>query len=72
MNANGAEVVTNGLQANPTTIRARSSTRQNLRDSQRYEAVVHSNSGYRASRLKKECGPITDPQLHASCGASFK
>ena len=48
------------------------STRQNVRDSQRYEAVVHSNHGYRASRIKKECGPITDPELHASCIARFR
>jgi hypothetical protein len=72
MNANGAEVVTNGPQANPHDNSGSSSTRQNVRDSRRYEAVVHSNSGYRASRVKKECGPIADPQLHASCVASFK
>jgi len=34
--------------------------------------MVHSNSGYRASRVKKECGPINDPQLRASCVASFQ
>jgi hypothetical protein len=72
MNANGAGVVTNGPHPNPHDNWGTSPTRQNLRDSQRYEAVVHSNSGYRASRVKKECGPITDPQLHASCVASFK
>jgi hypothetical protein len=72
MNANGADVVSTGPQANPHDNSGPSPTRQNLRDSQRYEAVVHSNSGYRASRVKKECGPITDPQLHASCVASFK
>lgn len=42
------------------------------RYSQRYDAVVHSNSHYRASRVKKECGPINDPELHASCVASFE
>jgi hypothetical protein len=72
MNANGAEVVSNGPQANPDHSSGSWSKRQNVRDSQRYEAVVHSNSGYRASRVKKECGPINDPQLHASCVASFK
>jgi hypothetical protein len=72
MNANGAEVVTNGPQANPGDNSGTWSTRQNVRDSQRYEAVVHSNRGYRASRVKKECGPINDPQLHASCVASFE
>ena len=29
------------------------------------------NSSFRAKRLEQECGPITDPQLHASCVASF-
>jgi hypothetical protein len=71
-NANGAEVVTNGPQANPGDSSGTWSKQQNVRDSQRYEAVVHSNSGYRASRVKKECGPINDPQLHASCVASFE
>ena len=71
MNANGAEVVTNGPQTGPGDSRGSWSARQNVRDSQRYEAVVHSNSGYRAGRIKKECGPINDPQLHASCVASF-
>ena len=72
MNANGAEVVTNGPQANSDDSSPSSSKRQNVRGSQRYEAVVRSNSGYRASRVKKECGPINDPQLHASCVARFK
>ena len=72
MNANGAEVVTNGPQASPGDSPGSWSTRQNIRDSQRYDAVVHSNSGYRASRVKKECGPINDPELHASCVASFE
>lgn len=71
-NADRAEVATNGPQANPHDSAASWSTRQNVRDSQRYEAVVHSNRGYRASRVKKECGPINDPQLHASCVASFE
>jgi hypothetical protein len=42
-----------------------------VRDSKRYEAVVHSNSSFRANRINKECGPINDPQLHANCVASF-
>jgi hypothetical protein len=72
MNASGVEVITNGPQSNPRDNSGSRSTRQNVRDSQRYEAMVHSNSGYRASRVKKECGPINDPQLHASCVASFQ
>jgi hypothetical protein len=71
MNANVAEGVTNGPQVNSQDSSGSWSTRQNVRDSERYDAVVHSNSRYRASRVKKECGPINDPELHASCVASF-
>jgi hypothetical protein len=71
MNANGAEVITNGPQADAGDSSGSWSRQQNVRDSRRYEAVVHSNGSYRAGRVKKECGPINDPQLHASCVASF-
>ena len=67
----GAEVISNGPQANPSDRSGAQSARQNVRASQRYEAVVHSNGSFRASRVKKECGPIDDAQLHASCVASF-
>ena len=53
MNANGAEVVTNGPQASPGDSSGAWSKQQNVRDSQRYEAAVHSNNGYRASRCQK-------------------
>jgi hypothetical protein len=44
---------------------------QNVRDSERYDAVVHANRSFRANRISRECGPINDPQLHADCVASF-
>jgi ABC-type transport system substrate-binding protein len=47
------------------------SARQNVADSQRYESLVHSNPGFRAARIQKECGPITEPDLHQQCVASF-
>jgi hypothetical protein len=47
------------------------SAQQNVRDSDRYEAVVHANGSFRANRIRKECVPINDPQLHANCIASF-
>jgi hypothetical protein len=72
MSTSGTEVITNGPQANPGDRSGPRSARQNVSDSQRYEALVHSNSSFRASRVKKECGPINDPQLHASCVASFE
>ena len=43
----------------------------NVRQSQQYEQAVHSNPGFRAKRMQQECGPVTDPELHASCVASF-
>ena len=44
---------------------------QNVKESQQYEQLLHSNPGFRAQRLQKECGPISDPQLHEQCVASF-
>jgi hypothetical protein len=51
---------------------ASESAAQNVRQSQQYEQLVCSNPGFRAQRIKLECGPITDPQLHQSCLASFE
>jgi hypothetical protein len=43
----------------------------NVRQSQQYEQVLSSNPAFRAKRMQEECGPVTDPELHASCVASF-
>jgi len=43
----------------------------NVRQSDQYEQALRSNPGFRAQRMKQECGPITDPQLHQQCVASF-
>lgn len=43
----------------------------NVHQSERYEQVIQSNPSFRAKRMQQECGPITDPQLHQSCVASF-
>ncbi len=43
----------------------------NVRQSQQYEQALHGNSAFRAKRMQEECGPVTDPELHASCVASF-
>jgi hypothetical protein len=69
MGTNGIVVVTNGPQTNPGDRSGSWSAQQNVRDSARYEAVVHAS--FRANRISKECGPINDPQLPASCVASF-
>ena len=43
----------------------------NIRESEQYTALLRSNAAFRAKRKQIECGPITDPQLHTSCIASF-
>jgi hypothetical protein len=43
----------------------------NVRQSEQYEQVLHSNPSFRAKRMKEECGPINDPQLHQQCVDSF-
>ncbi|HEX3860094.1 MAG TPA: hypothetical protein VHY35_00195 [Stellaceae bacterium] len=45
---------------------------QNVRESQQYENLLCSNPSFRARRIAQECGPVTDPQMHASCLASFE
>jgi hypothetical protein len=44
---------------------------QNVRESQQYEQLLCRNPGFRAQRIQKECSSLNDPQLHASCVASF-
>jgi hypothetical protein len=72
MYASGTQVITNGPQTNPGDRSGSWAAQQNVRDSERYEAVVHANGSFRAHRVQKECGPINDPQLHADCVASFQ
>jgi hypothetical protein len=33
--------------------------------------MVETNHAFRQARMRKECGPIIDSQLHAQCIASF-
>jgi hypothetical protein len=47
------------------------SARQNVVQSHRYDRMLETNRGFRMARMRKECGPITDPQLRADCLASF-
>jgi hypothetical protein len=65
------QVVTNGPQANVEAQSPNWSAQQNVIESQRYDRLVETSPAFRAARMRKECGPITDPQLHASCIASF-
>src|SRR5271156_6547872 len=49
MGTSGAVVVTNGPQTNPGDRSSSWSAQQNVQDSERYEAVVHGNSSFRAN-----------------------
>jgi hypothetical protein len=69
--SSGAEVVTNGPQADPGDTSAPWSARQNVVQSERYDRLLETNRTFRQARMKKECGPITDPQLLQRCLASF-
>ena len=69
--ASGTELVTNGPQTDPGDVSSSWSARQNVIDSQRYDRLLKTSPGFREARMRKECGPITDPQLHADCLASF-
>jgi hypothetical protein len=44
----------------------------NIRESKAYDQMLRSNPAFRAKRMQIECGPITDPELHASCVSSFQ
>ena len=56
---------------NPDDSSASWSARQNVTDSKRYERLLETNSAFRQARMRKECGPISDPELRQSCLASF-
>ena len=44
---------------------------QNVRQSEQYERAICGNAAFRAKRIKQECDPIDDPQLHQNCVATF-
>jgi hypothetical protein len=68
--APGDEVVTNGPQSSGVGAWGWS-PQQNVIESHRYDRLVETNLAFRQARIRKECGPITDPQLHTQCVASF-
>ena len=69
--ASGAQVVTNGPQTDPGDVSPYWSPQQNVLQSQRYERLLQTSPAFRQARMRKECGPISDPQLRADCMASF-
>jgi hypothetical protein len=62
------EVVTNGPQGSPPPDW---SARRNVIQSEHYTRLLEHNRAFREARMRRECGPITDPQLHQNCLASF-
>jgi hypothetical protein len=63
--------VTNGPQADPGDFSPTWSARQNVIESRNYDRLLETNPAFRQARIQKECGPISDPRLHAGCVASF-
>jgi hypothetical protein len=49
-----------------------SAAQANVRESEAYTQLLRTNPAFRAKRMQIECGPINDPQLHASCVSSFQ
>jgi len=62
---------TNGPQANHSDMSSSASARRNVIQSQHYDRSLETNRAFRHARMRKECGPISDPELRQSCLASF-
>jgi hypothetical protein len=62
---------TNGPQASRGDFGGWSAMRNNIQ-SARYDRLLQTNPGFRQARMRKECGPIGDPQLRSQCLASFQ
>jgi len=62
------QVITNGPQGSSPP---NWSAGQNVIESHRYDRMLETSRAFREARMRRECGPITDPQLHQSCIASF-
>ena len=69
--AQQTQLLTNGPRVDRGDVSPNWSARQNVIESQHYDALVAANPGFRAFRMRKECGPIADPELRNNCMASF-
>ena len=63
--------VTNGPQASRGDFGDWSARRNNI-ESAHYDRLLQVSPGFRHARMRKECGPIGDPQLRGECLASFQ
>jgi hypothetical protein len=64
-------VITNGPQTSPGDVSPSWSPQRNVAESQQYDRLLKESPAFRQARMRKECGPITDPQLHRQCLDSF-
>ena len=67
----GTQLLTNGPQTNPGDVSPSWSAQRNVAESEHYDRSLKGNPAFRQARMHKECGPITDPQLHRQCLDSF-
>ena len=67
----GTQVITNGPQTSPGDVSPSWSPQRNVAESAQYERLLKESPAFRQARMRKECGPITDPQLHRQCLDSF-
>jgi hypothetical protein len=67
----GTQLITNGPQTNPGDVSPSWSAQRNVVESEQYDRLLKGNQAFRQARMRKECGPITDPQLHRQCLDSF-
>jgi hypothetical protein len=65
------QMMTNGPQSSGMEQSGGWSAQQNIKQSERYHWLLEHNRGFRQARMRDECGPITDPQLHQRCLGSF-
>ncbi len=70
-NPSATELITNGPQVSPEDQTGAAEAAQNRRDSERYGSLVGLNPTFRATRERKECGPIADAKARADCSATF-
>ena len=63
--------MTNGPQTSPGDTSPSWSAQRNVAESAQYDRLLETNRGFRQARERKECGPITDPQLRQQCLSSF-
>jgi hypothetical protein len=65
------QMMTNAPQTSRGDFGGWSARRNNIQSAQ-YERLLQTNMGFRQARMRKECGPINDPQLRDQCLASFQ